>query len=108
MDNTAWTRLLTLQTHPPAACDEGVVAEFHEIVTALEEAYGDLSGFRISDAKLQPRLVSTTRIPRSGRFPAGAQVSDKRYCDEQLFRRQVDGLVAYLQPQPPEPRKVGF
>ncbi|MGC9946151.1 MAG: hypothetical protein ABSF64_07250 [Bryobacteraceae bacterium] len=87
------------------------MAQLHEIVTALEEAYAvDLSSFRVPGAELKPRIVGVSRAPRSGRFPARKQMSDKSYCDEQFVLRQMEGIVFYfqnLQPQP-ERRKLGF
>jgi hypothetical protein len=74
------------------------VAQFHEIVTALEEAYAvDLSAFRIPDAEVKPRIVGVSPAPRSGRFPARRQMSDRRYCDEQFALRQMEGIVFYFQ-----------
>jgi hypothetical protein len=116
MDHThkqsvAWARFEAWRSHPPHWWDEGAVAQFHGIVAALEEAYGvDLSSFRIPDAEVKPRIVGVSRAPRSGRFPARKEMSDKRYCDEQFALRQMEGIVFYFQSlQPsPEPKKVGF
>jgi hypothetical protein len=107
----AWARFEALRSRPPHWWDEAAVAQFHEIITALEEAYAvDLSSFRIPDVEVKRQIVGVSRAPRSGRFPARKQMSDKRYCDEQFVLRQMDGIVFYfqnLQPSP-EPKKVGF
>lgn len=110
-ESLAWARFQALRSHPPSSWDEGAVAQFHEIVTALEEAYAvELSSFRIPDAEMKPRIVGVWRASHSGRFPARKQMSDKRYCDEQFVRRQMEGIVFYfqsLQP-PPDRQKFGF
>jgi hypothetical protein len=106
-----WARFQALRSHPPSAWDEGAVSQFHEIVSALEEAFGiDLSSFRIPEAELKPRVVSFRRASYSGRFPARKQMSDKRSCDAHFVQRQVDGIVLYFQNlQPtPERQKIGF
>jgi hypothetical protein len=84
--------------------------QFHEIVTALEQAYAvDLSSFRIPDSEMKRMIVGVSRIPRSGRRRP-PQMSDERYCDEQVALRKVDGIVFYFQNlQPPaERQKFGF
>jgi len=44
----AWARFQALLSHPLSSGDEGEVSQFHEIVSALEEAFNvDLSSFRI-------------------------------------------------------------
>jgi hypothetical protein len=44
----ACARFQALRSHPPSSGDEGEVSQFHEIVSALEEAFSeDLSVFRI-------------------------------------------------------------
>jgi len=109
--SVAWAQFEAFRSHPPIWWDEAGVGQFHGIVTALEDAYAvDLSSFRIPAAEVKPRVVGVSRIPRSGRFPARTQMSDKRYCNEQFALRQVEGIVFYfqnLQPSP-EPKKVGF
>jgi hypothetical protein len=85
------------------------VAQFHEIVDALEEASGEnLSSFRIPDSEMKRKVISI----RPGRAPRGPRrwMSEERYCDVEFMRRQLEGIVSYLanlQP-PPQRRKVGF
>jgi hypothetical protein len=107
----ALARFQALRSHTPSAWDEGAVSQFHEIVSALEEAFGiDLSLFRIPEVELKPHVVSFGRASYSGRFPARKQMSDKRYCDRHFAQRQINGIVFYfqnLQPTPERP-KIGF
>ncbi|MGP8173055.1 MAG: hypothetical protein ACLP7O_00750, partial [Terracidiphilus sp.] len=107
----AWARFQALQSHPPSSGDEGEVSQFHEIVSALEEAFNvDLSSFRVSDAEMKQRIVSPRRASYSGRFPARKQLSDKRFCNVHFLQRQIDGIAIYFQNlQPtPERQKIGF
>jgi hypothetical protein len=109
--SVAWVRFVALRNDQPPRWDEREVSRFHEIVTELEEAFAvDLSAFRIPDSEMKQRIVGVQRAPRSGRFPARTQMSEKRYCDEQFARRQMEGTMLYfqsLQP-PPERPKFGF
>lgn len=115
MDNTnkqglSWARFEALRSHPPPSWDEGAVSQFHEIITALEEAYAvDLSSFRVPDTEMKPIVVALSRA-RPGRYPARRQMSDRRYCDEQFVRRQMEGIALYLQnlQPPPERQRLGF
>jgi hypothetical protein len=109
----AWARFQALQSHLPSSGDEGEVSKFHEIVSALEEAFNvDLSLFRIPEAELkqyEDESGSTSWVD-AGRFPARKQMSDKRFCDEKLAQRKIDGIVFFFQNiQPiPERPKIGF
>ena len=107
----AWARFQSFRSHPPSSGSQDEVAQFHDVVSALEKAFAlDLSSFRIPDAEMRQQIVSFRRAPRSGRFPAQTRLSDKRSCDVQLLLRQMDGIALYfqnLQP-PPEDRKIGF
>ena len=59
----AWARFEALQSHPPRLWDETAVAQFHEIVTALKEAFAvDLTFFRAPDSHLKQRIVGVSRI----------------------------------------------
>ena len=107
----AWARFQALRSNQPDRWDETEVARFHDIVTALEGAYGvDLSSFRIAASEVKPMIVAAWRQPRSGRLGRPPQYSSKRYCDEKFVQRQMDGIVLYfqnMQPQSARP-KVGF
>jgi hypothetical protein len=115
MDDTekqslAWARFQALRGHPPD-WDVAGVSLFHEIVSALEEAFAaDLSSFRVPSAEMKQRVVGGSLAPRSGRFPARKQMSDKLYCDEHFVQRQIDGIVFYFQNLQPSGgrQKFGF
>lgn len=107
----AMARFQAFRTSPPSSWDESTVSQFHEVVSALEEAFeADLSSFRIPETDLKPRVVSRRLASYSGLWPASKQMSDKRYCDEKLAQRKIDGIVLYfqnLQPMTERP-KIGF
>jgi len=106
----AWARFEAFRSHLPQSWNANAASQFHETVTALEQAYAvDLSSFRISDSEMKRMIVGVSRSGRSGRRRP-PQMSDEPYCDEQVARRKVDGIVFYfqnLQP-PPERQKFGF
>jgi hypothetical protein len=108
--NLSWAQFQALRSHPPSSWDERTVSRFHEIVTALEDAYGvGLSPFRIPDVEMKRNIVGVSRIGYSGRRRS-PQLSTERYCDESFARRQMEGIAFYfqnLQP-PPERQKIGF
>ena len=108
--NLAWSRFASLRSDPPRSWDENAVSQFHQIVTDLEGAYAvDLSSFRVPDAELKNTIVGASRVGYTGRRRP-AQMSDGRYCDEQVARRQLEGIAVYFQNLQPqfEPRKFGF
>ncbi len=121
----AWARFQALLSHPLSSGDEGEVSQFHEIVSALEEAFNeDLSVFRIPKAELkqyEDESGSTawvdagrniSRTPYPGRFPTGKQMSDKRFCDVHFLQRQIDGIALYFQSRRQTPERqnknIGF
>jgi hypothetical protein len=64
----ARARLETLRNNPPTLWDEFPVSTFHDVATALEEAFNrDFSTSRIPRNWMEPRLISKQRNPRSGR-----------------------------------------
>jgi hypothetical protein len=116
----AWARFQALLSHPLSSGDESEVSQFHEIVSALEEAFNvDLSSFRIPEAELkqsEDESGSTAwedagrRAPHPGRYPARKQMSDKRFCDVHFLQRQIDGIALYFQNLRPAPKRqnIGF
>jgi hypothetical protein len=109
----AWSRFEAFRNHPPNWWDEEAVSQFHQIVTALEEASGeDLSSFRVPDSEMKQKIIAVS--PATRRRPGSKTMSEKRYCDEQYMRRQIEGIASYvhsLQPPPeppPAPPKYGF
>jgi hypothetical protein len=109
----ALAKLSAFRNHPPRAFDEDAVAQFHQIVAALGEAFGeDLSSFRIPASQMKRRVVSAGPMrARPGRPPRGGRkMSEKRYCNDSFMRRQIEGIVSYFQNLQPPPgrRKIGF
>lgn len=111
----AWARFQALLSHRPSSGDEGEVSQFHEIVSALEEAFNeDLSSFRIPEAAMkqfEDESGSTAWVDAGrGRFPARKQMSGKRFCDVDFLNRQIDGIALYFQNLRPTPKRqnIGF
>ena len=80
----------------PQSVHEDHVQRYHEIVAILEQASGhDLSHFKIAADNLKPKI---TRVAMGGYGggPGHVTYSDKRYCDSDYFRAQVDSLANYL------------
>src|SRR5437660_5219186 len=71
------------------------IEDYHDIVSALEEASGeDLSHFKIPADKIRPKIRSVQ--PGTRRHPGSAQYSREGYCDSTFFQGQIDGLKNYL------------
>ncbi len=111
----AWARFQALLSHRPSSGDEGEVSQFHEIVSALEEAFNeDLSSFRIPEAAMkqfEDESGSTAWVDAGrGRFPARKQMSGKRFCDVHFLNRQIDGIAFYFENLRPTPERknIGF
>jgi hypothetical protein len=102
--NLARVRLEAMRKGIPTYVDTDMVAEYHGIVIALEEASGEnLSDFRIPASKITPRVTSIQI--GSLRRPGRTQYSNESYCRGEYFERQLEGLTAYLphihSPMPP-------
>jgi len=94
--NVGYSMFAGFAANLPRYPDEDDVQRYHEIVTVLEQASGhDLTHFRIVADKLKRRITSMRPGGYSG-GPGHATYSDKRYCDSNHFRAQVDGLANYL------------
>jgi hypothetical protein len=116
--NLVWARFQALRSHPPSAGDEDEVSQFHEIVSALEEAFNEnLSVFRIPEDKLkqyEDESGSTAWVDagrHGGRFnPACKQMSERRFCDVRFLQQQIDGIALYFQNLRPTPKRqnIGF
>jgi hypothetical protein len=109
----ALARFQAFRSSPPCPWDEIAVSQFNDVVSALEDAFeSNLSLYRILEAELKPYEdeSGSTSWVEAGRFPARKQMSDKRYCDEKLAQRKIDGIVFYFQNlQPtPERKNIGF
>ena|ERR1700733_275077 len=89
--NVIKARLNALRNNLPNYTKESVVREFNSMVEQLEEELQDpeIASFRISESDIKPRIVS---------FVLGGRVnySEDKYCDNQLFKRQIEGLWEYL------------
>jgi hypothetical protein len=99
LDAKKWTladvRLQAMRKSIPTYVDLDMVAEYHGIVSAFEEASGeDFSAFRIPDSKIAPRVTSIQL--GSSRRPGRTSYSDEKYCQAEYFGRQIEGLAAYL------------
>lgn len=93
----ALSRFEAFHKNQPNWWYEKEVQQYHEIVAALEEAYGDdLSSFRVPDTMMEYKIISIQRGSYSGR-PGSVQRSDKRSCEARYMRQQLDGLALYLQ-----------
>jgi hypothetical protein len=90
-------RLDALRKHIPSFIDEPKVRDYHSIVDGLQTASGeDLQHFRIPESEVKPKVISVTRGSYSG-GSGRISYSDKKYCDQTYFRRQVEALWQYLQ-----------
>lgn len=71
---------------------ESHVNDFNSMARELAEELRDpeISRFLIPEFEVKPRIVSVA----PGR---GAQYSKNKFCDSGLFKRQVEGLWAYLE-----------
>jgi hypothetical protein len=85
-----------LSRNVPVLIGENVVRDFNAIVLALQVASHDenMFHFRIGDTELRPRVVSVQRPGR--RSPGRLNYSKENYCDSNLFKRQLDGLLGYI------------
>jgi hypothetical protein len=89
-------QLDALRKNIPSFIDEHRIAEYHAMVDALQNSSGeDLAAFRIPSGEVKPKLQSVVR--GSYRRPGHATYSEKKYCDDGYFKRQVEGLWQYLQ-----------
>ncbi|MGO9340780.1 MAG: hypothetical protein ACLPH3_03670 [Terracidiphilus sp.] len=93
--NLAHVRLEAMRKSIPTYVDTDVIAEYHGIVTALEQSSGeDLSDFRIPGSKITPRVTSIQIGTRHR--PGRTHYSNESYCRGEYFERQLEGLAAYL------------
>ncbi len=92
----ARARLDALRKNIPSFVDESRVADYHDIVDALEKSTGDnLCIFRISESEVRPKISRVVR--GTYRRPGHTTYTDKKYCDDGHFKRQVEGLWQYIQ-----------
>ena len=92
----ARVRLDALRTNIPTWIDEQRVGEYHSIVDALQTSSGeDLATFRIPESEIKPKVASRRKGTR--RVPPRTVYTEKKYCDDGYFRRQVQSLWQYVQ-----------
>src|ERR1039458_3671195 len=90
-------RLSALRKNLPGSVSETVVVEYNSLVHDLQVSSRDegLVAFRIPDNRLEHQITGSTRP--TARHPSGSvSYSDERYCDDDYFKRQVEGLWSYL------------
>ena len=95
----------------PDSIPEQTVTEYHSILDELQKISGeDLSSFRVSPEDVKPRIDeagsqtweqagrTSVRMAAYGRpGSGGATYSKTKYCDENLFARQVTALWNFAQ-----------
>ncbi len=87
----AWASFTAFQKTPPSWWDTQTVADFHQVLAALESASGDdLAAFRIPQSRMKPQQTSWNLM--SGQ----ATYTDELYCDPEYANRQVEGVAAYF------------
>lgn len=92
----ARARLNALSTHLPSFVYEQDVADYHEILNALEESSGaDLSSFRIPPQKMAYPVVGAVRGSYGGGRGRLMHGSKKR-CDYDYFAAQVMAVREFL------------
>ena len=86
-----------ITSNPP----EIFVQESHNVLTTLEGIGKDVSGFRIPDSLVKPRItVMTSNGPR---------YSDEKYVDKYFILTKLDAILGYFEIITSEkPRKIGF
>jgi len=93
----AYAQLDALRRNIPSFLDESRVKDYHSIVDALQDSSGDdLSNFRIQPQEMKPKVISVRRGSYGG-GPGHVTYSDKKYCDQGVFARQVEALWLYVQ-----------
>lgn len=92
----AYAQLDALRKNIPAWIDEGEVHRYHSVLDSLAAASGeDLAAFHIPTTELKPKVNSWRMGTR--RAPAEVNYSEKNYCDDDYFKRQVQGVWQYIQ-----------
>jgi hypothetical protein len=92
----AISRLAALRRNLPKEISEDTVGDYHSIIGDIQEGTGaDLSGFRIKDKDIKPNIIPL------GMYVIGAPIpkpiyTDKKFCDSNLFKRQIEALSEYV------------
>jgi hypothetical protein len=89
--NVIKARLNSLRKNlPKQDVEESVVQDFNGMVRQLQEELLDpeVSHFLVADTDMRKQFIFGTE--------QGAVYTDDRFCDSQIFKRQVEGLWEYL------------
>jgi len=90
-------RIEAIRRNIPKEIPEERVEEYHRLIDELEAASDeDLSPFRIPADEVKPKRVSIP-IFLNGGPPPQPVFSEKKYCDHNLFSRQIEGLWCCVQ-----------
>jgi len=95
--DVAFAQLDALHRNIPSFVDEARVQEYHAIVHSLQVASCDenIVSFRIPASEIRPKVVSV--VPGGRRFRGHVNYSDKKYCENNFFERQLEALWNYIQ-----------
>jgi len=94
----ARVQFTALLTDPPSVWNQAAVSAYHQIVSALEKAYGiTLVLFRVPDSEMRQRPGSIQRAPLSGRHAANVRMLEGRNCDERSMKRRMNGIRLLLE-----------
>jgi hypothetical protein len=90
----ALTRLRGFRSHIFGLITEGMVNEYHSILSSLQTASGeDLAMFYIPRSMMRPHIIPVARQSRSipqSRFEA--QLTSSKYCDKEFFESRMTEL----------------
>jgi hypothetical protein len=95
--SVASSRLNALRRNIPKEVSEDVVGSYHAIVDDLQAGSDeDLSSFRIHDGDLAKKIIPMPFVIGGGAPMPAPFYTDKRFCDTNLFTRQIEALSDYL------------
>jgi hypothetical protein len=88
-------RLEALHENLPNYIGVECVAQYHEIISSIQEAWGEsLEVFKIPEDRINPRVTS---IRIAGRHsPGQTRYSKEKYCDSDYFESQIGALKKYM------------
>jgi hypothetical protein len=102
--SVASSRLNALRRNIPKEVSEDLVGNYHAIVDDLQAGCGeDLSSFRIDDGDLEKKIIPMPFVLGGGAPMPAPFYTDKRFCDTNLFTRQIEALSDYLRSLPGTP-----
>ncbi len=93
----AKSHFVGFRENPPRSWDQSVVAKFHSILGALDDAYdADFSSFRIRSDEMKPRGLGPRRR-NAWRYEAPAQKFRDSCCPIQTALQRVESAWSYFQ-----------